>query len=226
MLQFLNDNSGAITGLTAILLMFITGYYTWTTHLLFAEARATRLSASEPRVVAYLRVHEVHSNIAQLCIANLSGAAATNVTARIDKITEWPDRFDLQDSKILRDLSYLRPNEVIKLDLAVGPDLFRGDDVAEFAIEISYAALDGRRFNFSETLRGESVAGHGTWRVHTIDDIARRMGEISKTLAGFSRNTRLKVETFTSTDRQREAEELDRLREERMALSKSEGEEG
>jgi hypothetical protein len=215
-LHFLNDNSGAITGLTAILLMFITGYYTWTTHLLFAEARITRLSAGEPRVVAYLRIHEVQSNIVQLCVANLSGAAAKDVSARIEKITEWPDRFDLQDSKILRDLSYLRPNEVIKLDLAVGPDLFRGDDVAVFAIQISYAALDGRKFNFAESLKGESVTGFGTWRVYTVDDIARRMDEISKTLASFSRNTRLKVDTFTSEDRQKETVKFERAREKNM----------
>jgi hypothetical protein len=124
MMDFLNTNSGAVTGLATLALLLVTGWYAWTTRALLREAEQSRLMAGEPRVVAYLRAHEVHSNIVQLCIANLSGAAAVGVSASIDKVTEWPARIDFGDSKILRDLSFLRAHEVLKFDLGMGQICF------------------------------------------------------------------------------------------------------
>lgn len=126
----------AVTGLATVALLLVTAFYAWVTYRLLGETLQSRLSANQPRVVAYFRVNEVHPNIVQLHIANLSGAAATEVSASIEKTTEWPEQFDLQDSKILRDLSFMRPHEVLKLDLGIGPDLFRNKVPAEFRMVI------------------------------------------------------------------------------------------
>jgi hypothetical protein len=212
MIGYLNQNAGAVTGLATIALLVVTGWYAWTTRALLREAQQSRLMASEPRVVAYLRAHKVHSEIVQLCIANLSGAAAIGVSASVDKVTEWPARFDFGDTKILRDLAFLRPHEVVKFDLGMGPDLFRDNEPAVFQAAVRFESLDGRHFSFENALSVESVAGFASWRVYGIDDVARRLEEIAKTLAGFSGFKRLKVETYNSSDR----EEEDRVREERM----------
>lgn len=203
-MQFLNANTGAITGLATVALLLVTGWYAWTTRALLKEAQQTRLMASEPRVVAYLRVHEIHGNIVQLCIANLSAAAATGVSASVDKVTDWPTKFSFGDIKILRDLSFLRPHEVLRFDLGHGPDLFRDGKPAMFKAAIKYESLDGRSFAFEETLKIESVAGFGNWRVYGIDDVARRLEEISKTLSGFSGGRRLNVDSFSAADRKEE----------------------
>lgn len=207
---YLDHHSGAVTGLATIALLLITGWYALTTRALLREARQSRLMASEPRVVAYLRAHEVHSNIVQLCIANLSGAAAVGVSASVEKVTEWPGRFDFGDSKILRDLSFLRPHEVVKFDLGMGPDLFKDEVPAVFQANVKFESLDGRAFSFENTLKVESVAGFASWRIYGIDDVARRLEDIAKTLAGFTGFSRLKVDTYSAADR----EEEDRLREE------------
>lgn len=210
MIEYLNHNAGGVTAIATIALLVVTGWYAWTTRALLNEAQQSRLLEGEPRVVAYLRAHEVHSNIVQLCIANLSGAAATGVSASLDKVTEWPGRFDFGDSKILRDLSFMRPHEVVKFDLGMGPDLFRNDEPAVFHAVIRFDSLDGRHFSFENTLTIESVAGFASWRIYGIDDVARRLEEISKTLAGFTGFKRLKVDTYNTADR----EEEDRIREE------------
>jgi len=210
MIGYLNQNAGAVTALATIALLLVTGWYAWTTRALLREAQQSRLMTSEPRVVAYLRTNEVHSNIVQLCIANLSGAAAVGVSARIDKATEWPARFDLSDSKILRDLGFLRPHEVVKFDVGMGPDLFQDDKPAIFEAAIEFESLDGRQFAFEATLKVESVAGFATWRIYGIDDVARRLEEIAKTLAGFTGFKRLQVDSYSSADRH----EADRKREE------------
>jgi hypothetical protein len=213
MLTTLNANVGAVTAFATILLLLVTWWYAWTTRAILMEAQQSRLMANAPRVVAYLRAHEVHSNIVQLCIANLSGAAAIGVSASLNKVTEWPDRFDYGDSKILRDLAFLRPHEVVKFDLGVGPDLFRNNEPAVFQAAIKFESLDGRHFKFESTLKVESVAGFASWRVYGIDDIARRLEQIAKTLEGFTRFRRLKVETYTAADRSEEV----RLRSAQMA---------
>lgn len=210
MIGFLNSNAGAVTALATVALLIVTGWYAWTTRALLREAEKTRLTAGEPRVVAYLRVHEVHTNMVQLCIANLSGAAATGVTASIDRITEWPLEFDLENSKLLRDLKFLRAHEVLRFDLGSGPDLFRDREPAVFEAHIAFESLDGRKFTFGDTLKIESVTGHGNWQIYGIDDVARRLKDIADTLKSVTGIRRLKVDTFSATDRREER----RLREE------------
>jgi len=214
MIGYLNQNAGAVTALATIALLLVTGWYAWTTRALLREAQQSRLMAGEPRVVAYLRAHEVHSNIVQLCIANLSGAAAIGVTASVDKVTEWPARFDFGDSKVLRDLSFMRPHEVVRFDSGVGPDLFRNDEPAVFKAAIKFESVDGRQYAFENILKVESVAGLASWRIYGIDDVARRLEEISKTLSSFTGFRRLNVDIYSAADR---AEE-DRVREEQKAI--------
>ncbi len=204
MVVYLNQNAGAVTALATIALLLVTGWYAWTTSALLKEARQTRLLSNQPRIVAYLRVHEVHTNIVQLCIANLSSAAAIGVSASIHKVAEWPEPFDLQDSKILRDLSFMRPHEVLKFDLGHGPDLFKEEIPATFKATINYISLDGRAFSNEHTLAVESVTGHSHWHIHGIDDVARRLKDISDTIKAFTGFNRLKVETFDANDRAQE----------------------
>jgi hypothetical protein len=213
MIDYLNQNAGAVTALATVALLLVTGWYAWTTRALLREAQQSRLMASEPRVVAYLRAHEVHSNIVQLCIANLSGAAAVGVTASINKVTAWPARFDFGDSKILRDLAFLRPHEVVKFDLGIGPDLFENDEAAVFQAAVKFESLDGREFAFEDKLTVESVAGFTSWRIYGIDDVARRLEDIAKTLKGVTGFDRLRVDTYTSADREEQRRVLEERRE-------------
>lgn len=212
MIDFLNSNSGAVTALTTVALLFVTGWYAFITNSMLGEAKTSRLLAGEPRVVAYLRAHDVHSNLVQLCIANLSGASAVEVTARLRRQTDWPDKFDLQDSPLLRDISFVRPQEVVRFDLGWGPTLFRDQQPAEFLIVIDFSGLDGRRFKFETVLKVESVMGP-SWKVYGLDDVARRLQEISDTLKSFAGFKRLKVETYTAKDRTDEHQQREPARE-------------
>lgn len=220
MIEFLNQNTGAITGLATFALLGVTAFYAWTTHRLFKEAERTRLSGGEPHVVAYLRTNETHFNIFQMHVCNLSGAAAVGVTASLDRVTDWPEKFYLFDSKILRDLFYLRPHEVLKFDLGVGPDLFKGDAAARFRIVIDYQSLDGRAFKFDEELRVESIAGFSNFHIYSLDDVARRLEDISKSLKSIIGSRRLKVDAYNSDDRRAEREDQERWRRERAAEAK------
>ncbi len=211
LIELLNQNSGAVTALATILLLLVTGWYAFTTWALLREARQSRLLAGEPRVVGYLRVHEVHPTIVQLWISNLSGAPAVGVSATIEKTTDWPAKFDLDESVILRDLSFVRPQEVLKFDLGFGPDLFFEEKGATFEITIRFASLDGRTFSFSNELNVESVAGSG-FTIYGVDDVARSLKDISRTLKDITGSKRLRVETYDASDRVKEAAAREQLR--------------
>ena len=60
MLDVLNANAGAIAAVATAALLLVTAFYAWVTYRLFGESRQTRLMSSTPRIVAYLRVNEVH----------------------------------------------------------------------------------------------------------------------------------------------------------------------
>jgi hypothetical protein len=208
-IDFLNANAGAISSFVTTALLVVTAFYAWTTTQLLSEARQSRLIASQPRVVAYLRQNEVHSNIVQLCIANLSGSSAIGVSARLEKVTEWPDQFRFQDSAILRDLNFMLPHEVLRFDLGVGSDVFRDAAPAVFRATIVYSSLDGRPDRFDENLLVESVLGHSHYRIDTVHDVAQRLKEISNTLSGFTGFKRLQVETYDTADRSAEEAALE-----------------
>lgn len=215
MLDALNANAGALTAICTIILLLVTAFYAWTTYQLLRETKIARMYAGQPRIVAYLRINPVIGNIVQLHVANLSSAAATAVSAAIEKTTAWPEKFDLQDSKILRDISYMRPNEVIKLDLGLGHDLFKSGVAAEFRIKIKFSSTDGRDFLFDAPLRVESVEGFALWKIHSIDDVARCLKDIADTMKAFSGHRRLRVDTYSASDReeeQRSYEEMTRRR--------------
>lgn len=224
-IDFLNQNSGAVTAIATVSLLLVTGWYAFTTWALLREAKQSRLLAGEPRVVAYLRVHEVHPTIVQLWISNLSGAPAIGVSAIMEKTTGWPATFDLHDSTILRDLSFVRPQEVLKFDLGFGPDLFSDDQGAIFEITIRFSSLDGRTFTFSNVLKVESVVGP-SWKIYGIDDVARSLKDISGTLKDIAGSRRLKVETYDANDRKKEVEAREKLREQQRNKSGAGGSTG
>ena len=214
MIDFLNQNAGAVTALATVALLCVTGWYAFTTQALLREARQSRLLGNEPRVVGYLRAHDVHSNIVQLCISNLSGTPTIGVSATLTRTTEWPTSYDLQGSNILRDLAFVRPQEVVKFDLGFGPDLFNDKgEGAEFEISILFQSVDGRKFKFDRRLLVDSVVG-ASWKIYGIDDVARRLEQISQTLESYAKFNRLKVDTYDAAARADER----RLRDEKREL--------
>lgn len=216
MFEYLNHNGGAVTALATVALLAVTGWYAFTTWALLSETKRSRILAGEPRVVGYLRAHPVHANIVQLCIANLSSAPAVGVSCQIEKISDWPEQFDLENSPILRDLSFVRAQEVVSFDLGFGPDLFVDDRGASFAFAASFAGLDGRTFDFRATLNVDSVVGP-SWKIYGVDDIARRLQDISDTLRGLTGHKRMQVDVFDSTDREHQRVLLQKRREESRA---------
>lgn len=107
----------------------------------------------------------------------------------------------------------MRPYEVLKFDLGFGPNLFMNDLPAVFKATIRYKSLDDREFSSDHTLAVESVSGHSRWQVYGIDDVARRLKDISDTLETFTRYKGLRVETYDADDRREERKEQEERRE-------------
>lgn len=197
----LNYFASLIAALSSLALLFVTAVYAWITNRLLAEARQTRLINTTPRVVAYLRLHEVHSIMVQLWVTNLASAAAESVSITIERVTIWPERFDLEGANRLDSIAFLGPNETIKFDVGLGPDLLRNGIPAAFRTVASYASLDGRNFKTEASLDVESVLGANNSKSYGIDDVARQLEDISKSLKSFTRFNNLKVEISDAQDR-------------------------
>ncbi len=76
-IEWLNANSGAIIGITTVVLVGITGYYAYLTWRLL-KANNT------PEITVSLRPHEISVNLVMLCIENIGTGSAHNVQFTTD----------------------------------------------------------------------------------------------------------------------------------------------
>ena len=116
--DWLNSNSGAITGIAAIItaiatvvLVGITGFYAWVTKKMLEENRQMRLDAQKPRIAIFLRPHESSIRFIVLCIQNMGGGPAKNVqfTCTSDAILS-----PLFIGYIKHGISYFAPSQKIE----------------------------------------------------------------------------------------------------------------
>ena len=110
-INWLNSNSGAITGIAAIItaiatvvLVGITAFYAWVT-------RQMRLDAQKPEIAIFLRPHESSIRFIVLCIQNMGGGPAKNVqfTCTSDAILS-----PLFIGYIKHGISYFAPSQKIE----------------------------------------------------------------------------------------------------------------
>ena len=113
-MEWLDAHSGAVAGLSSLLLTIITASYVYLTWKLLRETQAARAEAKRPELAVYLRPSDVGMSFLVLCIENVGSGAAydvrftTNVDFRGDHHT--PLR---QVGPFKKGLSYFAPRQRI-----------------------------------------------------------------------------------------------------------------
>ena len=89
-IKWMNSNSGAVIGISTVVLVIVTGYYVYLTRRILEENRMMRLETHKPEIVVSLRPHEAHVHCAILCVENVGTGVARevrftgNLSARFD----------------------------------------------------------------------------------------------------------------------------------------------
>ena len=124
-ITWLNSNSGAITGIAAMITAFatavlvvITGFYAWVTRKMLEENRQMRLDAQKPEIAIYLRSEKTMTeskkgiNSIFLYVENIRMAPAYDVEFNTDLSFSLPGFCTLRDVGFLEfGIRYLPPGQ-------------------------------------------------------------------------------------------------------------------
>jgi hypothetical protein len=78
-MNWLDAHSGAIAGLSSLLLTLITAYYVYLTWKLLRETQSARAEAKRPELAVYMRPSDVGMSFLVLCIENIGAGAACDI---------------------------------------------------------------------------------------------------------------------------------------------------
>lgn len=101
-LEFLNQNSGALAVVFSALLVIVTIVYAKLTCSLVAETRKMREAQTEPKVWAYIQPKEGSINFIMMIVENTGLGPAYNIKFKVD-----PD-FEYAKGRFLSDLGFIK----------------------------------------------------------------------------------------------------------------------
>jgi hypothetical protein len=217
MLKFLNENTGAITTISTIILTVTTMVYAWLTAILARENKLLRRAGTEPEMVAYLTPHQ-HYNLAyQFVIANVGQGPAFDIFCRI---TRGGDDFAAHEARLHTSaipLTVMPQGERYETFFGMGWQLLKEPRLRPFMVEVQYRDLKNKKHIRTFEIDFSQFEGRIMLGGRPDEKMADALKSISDELRGWTRG-HLPVETITRQER----EQRDKaLRDELLATAKN-----
>ena len=148
-IDFLNQNSGAITLIFTMVVALATVAYVVLTWSLVSETKKLREVQTEPKISAIIQPREEWLNFIDLIIQNIGLGPAYNIQFQVDPDFEEEGRsFKLSDIGFIKNgLRYLAPNQKLQTYLTNLADNFEQKCNNPFRIVVSYQSAIGKRYN-------------------------------------------------------------------------------
>lgn len=148
-IDFLNQNSGAITLIFTMVVALATVAYVVLTWSLVSETKKLREVQTEPKISAIIQPREEWLNFIDLIIQNIGLGPAYNIQFQVDPDFEEEERsFKLSDIGFIKNgLRYLAPNQKLQTYLTNLADNFEEKCNNPFIIVISYQNAIGKMYN-------------------------------------------------------------------------------
>jgi len=226
MLDFLNQNSGALTVIFTAVVTLSTVVYAVLTAVLVAETRRMRQAQTEPKVEVIIKHREEWINLIHIYIRNIGLGPAYNISfdisaeaggegaqALIDDFTEA--------NFFKTGLKYLGPGQEQVSGLSQMTEKFEQKIQSVLVFNVRYQGATGKTFqeefrlDFSE-FKGRSQIGKPHLYAIT-QHLEKIQSDFHHIATGFKR---IKADVFDSEDRDRERKEREEHRAEVIAKSK------
>lgn len=205
-LRFVQNYNGAITAIATVVVMGATVVYAKLTMGLLNENRLLRKAGTEPNVVAYLMPDKNEPNVINIIVANVGKGPAFNIYVKYLTDVATLKAFNVKtifDGKN-EFLSILPADERVVCFLGVAFSLRREQDrLEDFDIEVSFRDVSKKlttnicRANLSGLMRVSRIRDDHT------REISKHIKEIAEAVKGWSRNSRLKIETISHSEQRR-----------------------
>lgn len=191
--------SGAVSAIASLILAFLTFWLARLTAVLATETRASRKAATSADVQCSAQTHEHHLAILDMVIANVGAGVAREIRLTIKpRMGNGVDRPPL----VLK-LETLLPGTSFRTFLGATPSLL--DRV--ITAEGSYVDAHGSHtISYSQAM--SDLAGVSRVTEHPEYESADALTKIAETISRWTRHDRLKIDTFTADDREKEQQAI------------------
>ncbi len=222
MLDFLNQNSGALTVIFTGVVTLSTIVYAVLTGLLVAETKRMRQVQTEPRVEVILKPRDEWINLVHIYIRNIGLGPAYDISFEICAEAGGEGAKALiQDftraQLFATGIRYLGPGQEVVSDFSRMTDKFEAKIGSVLIIAVRYKGSTGK--DYADTYRLDFCEFKGRTQVGKphLYAIAQHLDKIqqdfSRLATGFNR---IKVDVFTNEDREKEEKEWEQQQEQIM----------
>ena len=210
--NFLNQNSGALQAVFAGIVMLATVVYACLTAQLVAETKRMREVQTEPKIEITASPREEFVNIITLRIENIGLGSAYNIGFVLSGLSNSTGEGqlieDFSKSQFLaKGLRYLGPRQILHSGFTQITENFEEKIKARLNIEVTYNNATGKTYKDTIPILFEEFDGYGSIGKPNLYAIAQSLEKIQKNfehlISGFKR---LKVDNFTSEDRYKDEE--------------------
>lgn len=219
-IDFLNQNAGALSTVFSGIVMLATVVYAVLTAALVKETRQMREVQTEPRIEVTACPSPEFVSIITLRVKNIGLGPAYDVCFKLRGESESAGENELiQDfSKsqfLTKGLRYLGPGQELRSRYTQMTQNYEGKIKARLVIDASYKSAAGKSYSHAIPVYFDEFEGYGTVGTPHLYAIAKAMEKIERNVdhlaTGFRR---LRVDTYSQTDRAKEAEEWEQHRQE------------
>lgn len=227
-MEFLENNQELVTLIFSAVVSLSTVVYAVLTALLVYETRQMRRAQTDPKLVAYVKPREEFVNFAHLYIKNVGAGPAFNVSFNLsaEETDEGGNMLinDFKESKFLETgVDYIGPDQKLHSRYTRFTENFDKKIKARITVKVNYK--NSANSNMSDTYvidmsQFEGSGNLGTPHLYSIAQSLKKLQEdVNRISTGFKR---VKVDTYTQEDREREEKEW----EERWSERNKETEDG
>ncbi len=204
--------------------------YAVLTALLVLETRQMRRVQTEPKLVAFVEPREEFINFAHLYIQNIGSGPAFDVSFQL---SAKPDDEgaqilikDFSESRFIETgIEYLGSGQRMQSRYTAFTEEFDKKIKATFTVTVKYKSSANRKYSHSYNIdmsQFEGVGGLGTPHMYSIAQSLKKLQEdVNKITSG---HRRLKVDSYSHDDREREKREREEFRNKQIAKSKQNNE--
>jgi hypothetical protein len=190
------------------------------TLMLARENRLLRKAGTEPQVVAYLLPDDRHTTTLNFVLSNIGQGPARNVSYTFD--ADMAD-FAKHNARLMNSderpaISVLPQGERFVAYFGVGHQLFAGEGLKPFTVNVSYENIKGKSTKKDFPLDIAQYLDVVTLGTPAEHEVAEAMKKLAKTVEYWtSGSRRLKVETITTQEAEARLEEFREQRRQKRA---------
>ncbi|SRR6266496_396393 len=223
MLEFLNQNSGALTVIFTAVVTISTVVYAVLTAVLVAETRRMRQAQTEPKVEVVIEPREEWISLFHVYVRNIGLGPAYDISFEIiaekggDGARALIDDFT-KANFLKTGLTYLGPGQELASDLSQMTEKYDQKIESVLVFDVHYRGATGRRYQDKYRLDFCEFKGRTQIGKPHLYAIAQHLEKIQSDLhhvmTGFKR---MKVEIYDNEDREQERKKWEGHRDELLA---------